>query len=278
MVNTERPVRTIGVFSVLVGVLVLLSVAAAVTTWDDRATSDAVTAVTTGLPQPDAATGDAAESRYQGSTGASMAVRYWSGFALSAAIEIEHYDSLSQMVNSSTAVVLVRAIGPGPHWSGQGDPANPSDKTGVSSLRVEVVEVLAGQLDFIDGSVVAVTGLNVPSGVATDDPAILFLRSHQERLMPPATFADPRAQEGYDRHLADFMAFAWDKYRLVSTQGVLVGVDGGTANPARDWLDPVAGEVRSMTMEEVAARIRAVAGHPELAKPLDAHVCCEPSK
>ena len=229
-------------------------------------------------PQSDPAdelAADASESDFAAEFAADASdVGYWSsGFAIGeAALEGPGYHplSLDGMTNAATVVILGRAIGPGPSYSSKGDPDNPEDVTGLTSIRVEVLKVLAGELEANSGSQeIVVTAIGTPRGPTAEAPAVLFLRHNLDRShMPPyeePEFDDPRYEAAYQEQHAAWLNFAWDKYRLVSSHGIFVEVDGLATNPARPRGGPIADSVRELSLAEVIAEIESAAGHPELA-------------
>jgi hypothetical protein len=207
-------------------------------------------------------------------------VAYWSGFALYGVIEWERYESLAQMTNTATVVILARALGDGPIWTGHGDPDVAEDVIIVRSIRVEVLGVLAGELRPEDGSEIIVTGLAVPRGRPPSAPAVLFLRHHHDDRVqpPPPVIDDPADRAAYQAQKADYDAFAADTYRLVSSQGIFIETHDGVVNPARPSGGAISDEVSGRSFDELAADIASVAGRPELGATVEDFICCEPAE
>jgi len=272
----DRRGRSFQAGTVVLGAMLLAACAAP----NPPAASPSVT--TTAPPiragQPTTAAVPAGPARATGSAAA------WSGFALPAgAVEMEHFTDLGVFVNSATVVLLGRILGPGPTVTLSGDPGVPEDVSTVPSVRVEVLDVLAGELVPGSGTqVVTITGLRVPEGGPSPEPGILFLRHHRDpRYLPEepdlATIADPAERAALVAQRSAWRAFSRDKYHLVNTQGVLTASGGVTVAPARPdaAADPLLASLVGRPFAEVEAAIRAVAGRPELAAP-GSGVCCEP--
>ncbi len=204
------------------------------------------------------------------------ALAYWAGFGVEGAIELLQFESLGQITNSSTVVVKVRAVGPGPELTLHGDPSVPEDVFTIRSLKVEVLEVLSGSLSE---SVITITGLSVPEGEPVEAPAVLFLRHHQDPLYldppDPAAVDDPESRQALIEQLAVWNEFTKDKYYLTNSQGVFVEGARGVEDPALSEGTPMAVsvEVAGLTMSQFRAAVREVAGHPELR--ITHGVCCD---
>ncbi len=206
---------------------------------------------------------------------------YWSGFALRGALEWPLYYDLGELVNSSTAVVLARALGPGPTLEMGGDPYVPEDVQVIRSLRVGVLEVLAGELPEPQGELI-VAGLAVPKGAPSSAPAVLFLRHLQDPrfrvpTVDPATLEDPVEREALATQQALWEEWTVDKYSLVNTQGVVAfDARDRAVMAARPDGGPLVELIEGRTFDELVRDIRRVADRPELAVYPGERVCCEP--
>lgn len=190
-------------------------------------------------------------------------IEFWEGAQIEGD-EVEGYQSLEQMVDSSTAVIIGRvdSIGEG---RVVGDPATPEDQVEYPALNVQVVQLLAGELPVVEGKHILVETLG--SGVRGRQPpkgaVVMFLRYKGEL---------------YERHpeLDGSAVAEGDKqaYRWVSSDGLYMESRGKAFNPLIERATPdgdsdeifhaapnaIAEDVEQRGIGDLVSRIKQLAG------------------
>ncbi len=155
--------------------------------------------------------------------------------------EVEGYDDLNDMVDSSTAVVIgqVRSIDTGRVIV---DPEVPEDRVAYPALNVEVIKLLAGDLPVVsdDGMIVVEPLGGASLGQSPPEGAVVIFLRHKGEL--------------YERHpqLDGSEVAAGDKlvYRWVSSDGLFIEKDGKALNPLVERHQPDA-TIRAKPTEQL---------------------------
>ncbi len=184
---------------------------------------------------------------------------FWASQAVVAGFEGEYFDGLEVMAQSASTVVIGQILSAnkqrtyGPEEEGQ---------IAIFQVEVEVLAVLGGPNPVSTGDTLVVESPFTFPETTPSAAAILFLRLHDDAdIIGPL---DPESR---------------GKYRLISSQGVIVDSPDGAVNPASDRahleiehpdlagehdaddhehdvvVDPVAEEVRGLSIEQLVALI-----------------------
>jgi len=206
-----------------------------------------------------------ADLRYEWPEDASEAVGFWAPLRMTGAFEMYRFQTLEELADSATIVVVAAAVGTGPSATIGGDPDN-NEATTTRSLIVEVLEVIRTRTELLGiptpepGERITVIVDHSPGTELSSDPVLLFLQApDDDRLyyqIPPEEIA-PEYREYYAQTLEAWEAFRAGKYMFLNSQSLLVGDAQSTVSP---WMPGNVDllSVSSVPIAEIAERIRSM--------------------
>ena len=255
--------RRLAVLSVL-GIVALTSCGAEVAavptvqeTTSTVATTTTTAAVTTTTEPP----------RYEWPADVSDSMLFW-GPPVGPVFEIFRFDTIEELAESASVVLIGVPVDYGPTLRMGGDPDN-NETTSNPSVIVEVVEVVRSRAEILGltnplpGERITVIVDHRPDAILPNAPALLFLQMpgderHHFILLPED--APEAGREAYTEQFLAWEAFRAGKYLFYNTQSILVGDTTSTRLPRRaDYeYDPLDDVIDGVPIADIVEIIRSM--------------------